>query len=209
MDGPIADEFTEAAAWLAELAAQIPDAAWEQPGLGVWDIRSLLGHAARALATVEDYLSRPAAQIDVPSAVAYLAAAASASPEAIAARGVAAGDALGEDPATSVAELAARATSLVVASPADALLATIAGGMSLEAYLPTRTVELVVHGCDLAQALGLPDQPPDAASAAASRLLVEVQLATTERSRLCLVLAGRPLVERDLTIWSGSTSSRD
>ena len=36
------------------------------------------------------------------------------------------------------------------------LLTTIAGGMRLADYLPTRTFELVVHTADLATAIGLP-----------------------------------------------------
>lgn len=200
MQGPIAEAFTEAAEWLVSLASDVPDDAWDQPGLGVWDVRSLLGHGARALATVEDYVAKPAARIDVPSAVDYFVGDALASPEAIAARGVAAGEALGPDPLTSVTALASRATALVASTPADALLSTIAGGMSLESYLPTRTVELIVHGCDLATALELASEPPERAAGAAARLLLEVHLRHGTLSALCLALAGRPITAEDLSI---------
>jgi uncharacterized protein (TIGR03083 family) len=207
MEGPIADEFTEAAAWLVSLVSQVPDDAWERHGLGVWDVRSLVGHAARALATVEDYLAAPAQQIDVSRALDYLSGAASAPPEAIAARGVAAGEALGSDPLARVTALAERATALVASSPPEALLSTIAGGMTLEAYLPTRMVELIVHGCDLASALGLAAAPPEAPAQATARLLLEVQLLQGSHAALLLALAGRPIAEEGLSIWPSESFS--
>jgi uncharacterized protein (TIGR03083 family) len=207
MQGPVADEFSEAATWLVSLVARVPKGAWERQGLGVWDVRSLVGHAARALATVEDYLATPVAQIDVRRALDYLSAAASASPEAIAARGVAAGEALGSDLLASVTAMADRATALVASSPADALLSTIAGGMTLEAYLPTRTLELIVHGCDLAAALGLDADPPEAPARAAARLLLEVQLHRGSASAVLLALAGRPITAESLTIWPSESLS--
>ena len=111
MQGPIAGEFTASARWLAELTALIGADDLDRPGLGSWSVRSLVGHAARALVTVEDYLARPAERIDTPTALDYLVLAAKADPAAIAARGVSAGDALGEAPASQVADLAARIPS--------------------------------------------------------------------------------------------------
>ncbi|MGH9101679.1 MAG: maleylpyruvate isomerase family mycothiol-dependent enzyme [Acidimicrobiales bacterium] len=200
---PVVDDFVASARWLAELAARIEPDDWARPGLGVWNVRSLLGHAARALVTVEDYLARPAQAVDTPSAVAYLVLAGKADPAAIAARGVTAGDDLGENPVASVAALVERVSQTVMSTPPEALMQTSAGGMTLHAYLPTRSVELVVHGCDLARALGAEPDPPVAAAASVARLLADayLSLSTGGAAILCLALAGRPTAPEALVLW--------
>ena len=149
------DHFAEAAEKYARLVAQIAPDQWDAAGLGVWDLRALVGHGARALVTVDTYLDRPAQLEALDSPVAYLTATTGATdPEAVAARGRQAGDALGSDPAATVTDLVARVLPRVAAA-GDPLIETIGGGMRLSAYLPTRTFELVVHGLDVARAAGL------------------------------------------------------
>ena len=63
--------FTDAAGWFVRTAALVGDR-WDRPGLGAWDVRALVGHTSRALLTVETYLARPAAAVDVASAPDYL-----------------------------------------------------------------------------------------------------------------------------------------
>ena len=147
--------FAEAAERYADLVAEIEPDQWNGPGLGVWDLRGLVGHGARALITVDTYLDRPAHLEALDSAAAYLSATSGATdPEAVAERGRQAGIALGDDPASAVRQLVDRVIPRVVAA-GDPLIETIAGGMRLNAYLPTRTFELVVHGLDIARAAGL------------------------------------------------------
>lgn len=201
MQGTVADDFVASARWLAELVTRIQPDDWARPGLGVWDVRSLLGHATRALVTVEEYLGRPARAVDTPSAVAYLVLGGKADPAAIAARGATAGGELGPDPLASVTALVDRVSQLVTRTPPGALLQTSAGGMTLEAYLPTRTVELVVHGCDLAHALGAEPDPPTEAAASVARLLTDAYLTTDRAATLCLALAGRPSARQALVLW--------
>src|SRR5207244_8819785 len=97
--------FTDAAEWFIRTAALVGDR-WNRPGLGEWDVRALVGHTSRSLLTVETYLARPAAAVEVASAADYFRAirAAAADPAA-AARGRAAAAALGADPAAAVAEI--------------------------------------------------------------------------------------------------------
>ena len=150
--------FAEAAEAYAGLVAQIAPDQWAGPGLGVWDLRALVGHGARALVTVDTYLDRPAQLEALDSPVAYLAAGSSATNhDAVAERGRQAGRALGDDPASTVRELVERVLPRI-REAGDPLIETIAGGMRLSAYLPTRTLELVVHGLDVARAAHLP--PP-------------------------------------------------
>ena len=106
--------FTDAAGWFVRTAALVGDR-WNRPGLGDWDVRALVGHTSRSLLTVETYLARPAAAVEVASAADYFRATrAAAADPAVAARGRDAGTALGTDPAAAVAEIAARVLPLVI-----------------------------------------------------------------------------------------------
>jgi uncharacterized protein (TIGR03083 family) len=148
--------FAEAAEAFAQLVRAIPPDAWDGPGLGEWDLRSLVGHTSRSLITVETYLGQPASRDDIPSAAAYYAAISTVDPAAVAGRGREAGRALGDDPIATVQSLVPRVLALVQRAE-NPLLTTAAGnGMRLRTYLPTRTLELVVHGLDIATAVGLP-----------------------------------------------------
>ena len=149
------EHFVEAAEAYADLVAGIGPEQWAGPGLGEWDLRALVGHTSRSLITVETYLGQPAAVAELTSPAAYLAAVATVDPASVADRGRAAGEALGDDPATFVRSLVDRVLSLV-AGDDDPLVSTAMGGMRLRQYLPTRTFELVVHGLDIARAADLP-----------------------------------------------------
>jgi uncharacterized protein (TIGR03083 family) len=186
--------FADAASLFVRTAALVGDR-WQEPGLGEWDVRALVGHTSRSLLTVEEYLARPAATVEVPSAPAYYAAtSAMAAGPGVAARGVAAGQALGDDPATAVAGLAARVVPLVERSDGTDLLTTLAGGMRLDDYLPTRTFELAVHTCDLATALGLPLEVPATAATQALRLVSELAVSSGQAGPLLLAATGRPVL---------------
>ena len=47
--------FAAAEAFIA-LVERVPGDAWQRAGLGVWDVRALVGHTSRSLSTVRDYL---------------------------------------------------------------------------------------------------------------------------------------------------------
>jgi uncharacterized protein (TIGR03083 family) len=151
--------FAEAARTFTDLVRRIPADRWDGPGLGEWDLRSLVGHTSRSLITVETYLAQPVETEEVPSPAAYYVAIAGTDHAAVAARGVEAGQALGEQPAEFVDALAKRVL-VQVESAGNPLIHTAAGGMRLESYLSTRTFELVVHSLDIAAAV--PDiEPPE------------------------------------------------
>jgi len=183
--------FADAADWFTRMAALVGDR-WDQPGLGEWDVRALVGHTSRSLLTVETYLARPAAAVEVASAVDYFRATRSAAsgPE-VAARGRDAGTALGPDPATAVAGIVARVVPLVDAGAGTERLTTIVGGMRLSDYLPTRTFELAVHTADLATALDLPPDVPPSAAAQALSLVSEIAVADGLAGTLLLGATGR------------------
>jgi hypothetical protein len=190
--------LSAAETYVAQVGA-IPTDRLAQPGLGDWDLRALVGHTSRSLVTVETYLDQPATEVVVPSAADYylaIAGAGGAGGPAIVERGRQAGLALGDDPASSVADLAARVRERLAGVGAAYVLTTIAGGMRLDEYLRTRTFELVVHGLDIAAASGVVpafDQGPlvDAATLAA-----EVAALSGRAPDLLLAATGRrPLPE--------------
>lgn len=183
--------FADAATWFLETADLVRDR-WRQPGLGEWDIRALVGHTSRSLLTVEAYLAQPAAAIEIMSAGDYFrATSAVAAGPAVAARGRDAGEALGSDPAAAVAAIAARVLPLVDSRDGTELVTTIAGGMALADYLPTRTFELAVHTADLAFALDAPAEVPATAAAQALQIVADLAVAGGHAAPLLLAATGR------------------
>jgi uncharacterized protein (TIGR03083 family) len=184
--------FSDAAEWFVRTAALVGDR-WDRPGLGEWDTRALVGHTSRSLVTVETYLARPAAAAEMASAADYFCAtSAAAAGPAVVARGRDAGAALGADPAAAVAEIAARVLALVDTQDGSELVTTIAGGMRLGDYLPTRTFELVVHTADLATALGVPPDVPATSAAQALHIITDLAVANGLAGPLLLAATGRP-----------------
>ncbi len=173
--------YLDAAQTFVDLVERTQPDQWMQAGLGVWDLRALIGHTSRAMVTVLTYLDQPAETEDIPTPERYYSSIADQQidPAAVAERGRQAGDALGPDPAAAVRDLHAQVTNrLQHAAPDDLIITTIAGGMRLSAYLPARTFELVIHSLDIAAATGLPvafSTPVlKQAAALAARLAVEL-----------------------------------
>jgi uncharacterized protein (TIGR03083 family) len=192
--------FEAAAQWFVATTAEVGDR-WEAPGLGEWDVRALVGHTSRSFVTVEAYLAKPPEQVDVESAALYYRATRSlARGPGVAQRGIDAGHALGADPAAAVAELADRVTALVQRSTGDELMTTIAGGMRLRDYLPTRTFELVVHTCDLAVALAVPVAPPTIAARQAMQLVIELLVDESLAGDALLALTGRRALAANFSV---------
>ncbi|HEY3337407.1 MAG TPA: maleylpyruvate isomerase N-terminal domain-containing protein [Propionicimonas sp.] len=183
--------FVDATRWYQEVLAQVGDR-WSAPALGEWDVRALAGHTSRSLLTVEAYLGHPAAAVDVDSTVDYYVATRqiAAGPD-VAQRGRDAGQALGDDPVAAVAKIASRVLPLVAGLTGTELLTTIAGGMRLGDYLPTRVFELVVHTADLAVALGVAAEPPPVPAALALQLVSDLAIAGGHAATVLLATTGR------------------
>jgi len=202
--------FRSAAHTFVELVAEVRPDQWTLAALGVWDVRSLVGHTTRALSTIETYLAIPSKGPDLDSPVAYFLSVLSSHHEseerkkqdaAIAERGRQAGAELGDEPAKTVSEIATRALALVDATPDEALLATPAGSMTLGAYLPTRTFELTVHSLDLARALNT--YPPAGlapALAACCELAGALAARRPNAASILLTLTGRNSPAQDASV---------
>lgn len=187
---PGAATYLAAARHFREVLARIPDSAWNEPGLGDWNVRTLAGHTSRALITVLTYLERPAENVDVGSTAEYYSGLDFTSSPDITARAVAAGEDLGPAPLETVDRLLAQLES-VVPVVSDRVIETIAGGMRFSDYLPTRIFELAVHSLDLAAACGVPASLPLEVEKAATNVAVEIAAARGEGSLLLLALTGR------------------
>ncbi|MEU0494844.1 maleylpyruvate isomerase N-terminal domain-containing protein [Mycobacterium sp. NPDC006124] len=187
--------FRSAATAFAALVHQIPESAWEGPGLGEWDLRALVGHASRSMITVSAYLRVPAERVDVTSAADYYAMVrdhlATADPSAIVERGRQAGRELGENPAAAVDALVERALA-DVEHVEDPLITVIGGlGIRLTDYLPTRVFELAVHGLDVARAAGLDFVLPEDVLAEATELAARISVRLGTATPVLLALTGR------------------
>lgn len=211
MDADSAKRSLQAAALgFSELVGQLGAQDWERPGLGEWDVRALVGHTSRALSTIETYLGKETPGPRTQGPVAYYLRVLSmvTDPDerrrldaSIAERGREAGAALGDDAALGVSQLVERVVGLVERTPADALLATPAGTMTLADYLPTRTFELTVHSLDLARCTDL-EVPRGLLPAVASSCVLAGELAGRLPSApdLLLLWCGRTGLPDHLTI---------
>ena len=185
--------FEAATTGFVDLVAAL-DGGWDRPGLGAWDLRSLVGHTSRSLVTVTSYLDAPAEVENLSTAAAYVTATtamAAAHVEAVAERGRQAGRDLGDDPVAAVRQRATTALTKVRSADPEALITTIGGGMRVRNYLPTRTFELVVHGLDIADAAGLDVEIAPIALAEANALAAEAAVRLGHGVALLRGLTGR------------------
>jgi len=186
--------FARSASSFVELLGQIHDDQWELPGLGVWTVRSLAGHTARAILTVESYLGQEEpSDVTIPDAAAYYS---SVYPQftdaaAVAARGVEAGVWLGSDPAAQVSSALTRTLAEVDSQPANRIISIGGMGILLSEYLRTRVLELVVHTIDLTRATGLPHSLPTATITEALALASATAAGKGEGETVLLALTGR------------------
>lgn len=196
--------YTLAATSFAALVHEIPAGAWGQPGLGDWDVRSLVGHTSRSLTTVRSYLQTTADREDVATPQEYYVrvtpSALGIDPADVAERGRQAGRDLGDDPATTVDELVAGVLE-DLASVDDPLIKVIGGlGIRLHTYLPTRVFELAVHGLDIARAVDIPFQLPAPVLTEALDLATRTAVATGRGETLVLALTGRSMLPPSFSV---------
>jgi uncharacterized protein (TIGR03083 family) len=185
------DLYRQAGDHAVALITQVPGDAWDSPALGPWTVRTLVGHIGRSFTTVIEYSARPAEHVDVADAAAYYLAIAGilADPDQINARATQAGLALGDHPLDTIRDLQGGAAAALATD--DRIITTIAGGMYLSEYLPTRVFELGLHSVDLARALGVPDDLPAEVAEGILALSVEVARRRGDAQAVLLALTGR------------------
>ncbi len=187
--------FLDTARAVANMVNEIPDL--EGPGLGTWTIAELAAHTLRAVGTPLHYGSQPSpASIDLGDAAAYYLAYLQwrlqdpdGADKAVAARGR--DEAHRQDIRRAWIDTMEPAERFLSASSPDRLLATPFGGIRLIDYLPTRTVELTVHGLDIAAAAGLEWSPPQAAMTTSLAVLTAIALRSGRATDALGLLTGR------------------
>ena len=153
--------------------------------LAEFSLRGLAGHLLRAVTSAEGYLDGPEPDPgpEPLSAAEYYAAVAAASTDidddvnrAIRQRGVEAAPGSAEEFPAAWAGAAGRIRARLAAEPAGRLVRVYGDlVLTLDQYLVTRLIELVVHADDLAVSLGVAPPPlPPAATGLAIATLVEV-----------------------------------
>jgi uncharacterized protein (TIGR03083 family) len=196
--------FASAARSFAALVHDIPADRWAGPGLGDWDLRSLVGHASRSLITVSTYLQHAAEREDITTPQEYYVkvnpAALGFDPADVAERGRQAGRDLGDDPAAAVDVLVSRAFD-ALSEVGNPLITVIGGaGIRLHTYLPTRTFELAVHGLDIARAVGISFALPADVLEEATGLAARIAVAEGQGETVLLGLTGRDELPRSFSI---------
>jgi uncharacterized protein (TIGR03083 family) len=191
------EHFSASADAFVDLLGQISEDQWELPGLGSWTVRSLAGHTARAILTVESYLSQEEpGDVTIPSAEDYYVSVFQTFTDdaAVHGRGVEAGVWLAADPVGLVSAALARTRSAIAAQPPNRIVSIGGMGIVLDEYLRTRIFELVVHTIDLSAATGIPHTLPTEAMAETAVLAATVAARRGSAEQLLLALTGRALL---------------
>lgn len=191
------DAYKHAMEFFVSTVSRIDDDQWDMPGLGEWTIRDLVGHTARAMLTVAQFAAPNAddnaPSADIPDSVTYYQRALAGDDinERIAERGRQTAASLGPVLPAAVTLMSQEVSALVDTLPNDHVFATLIGGIRLIDYLPTRTLELVVHTLDLQEATGIEGDPPRDAMLSTLRLLAELAVDTPDAGHLALLATGR------------------
>jgi uncharacterized protein (TIGR03083 family) len=187
-------DFETAAHCFLDLVGEVRPALWEEPALGSWNVRSLVGHTSRAITVVETYLlADPAAEMTAPDAETYYAEAFTkyTDNDAVAARGVEAGKTLTEDSGTLFEAALGRALELIASNAPDRLVAIGPIGIPLSEYLRTRVFELVVHSMDIAKATDLDHGIPTHVVANTADLAARVAVRKGNGEDILFAMTGR------------------
>jgi uncharacterized protein (TIGR03083 family) len=189
-----AEDFETAAHSFLDLVAEVKVSQWNEPALGVWDVRSLVGHTARAISTTEQYLlgDAPAAATIADAEDYYVVAFTQYTDnDAIAARGVDAGKALNEDSGAEFEATLNRALALIKENGPDRIVGIGPIGIPLSEYLRTRVFELVIHGMDIARAANLEHGYPADVVANVADLAARVAVRKGDGEAILFALTGR------------------
>ncbi len=185
--------YRQAVVCFLETATKVQPEQWDAPGLGVWTVRDLVGHASRSITRVEEFGVRRAESIDITSAVHHYRRSLRqpSDDERVAERGRIAGRELGDDPLATMNADWARAEPVLDATDEDTVIDYDNGGIRFGDYLETRIFELTVHTLDLANAIGVEVEPSREALGVTLQLLAALAVESGRGAPLALSGTGR------------------
>lgn len=192
--------FGEASSYVLELADCVADDQWDSPAIGDWTLQELFVHTSRAASTITAYADTSVERTLMSGAEYYVAVLADpAIHDAVAQRTHSQAAEVDQTVPEFLASVFNDAENTLQRIPATAVMGTLGGGITLQDYLPTRVVELVVHGTDIAEVLaGLGVERIPAPPATALRVSLEamVELSTRRHDVLDPVLLLRSVTGR-------------
>lgn len=184
--------FRESAHWWRSLVGGVDDHQWDLMALGEWTVRELVAHGARAFKTVSEYVEGDVKDpTRIGSAAEYFRIVLAEQTPHVHIANRARKEAREEPDWVDATDRAWAGAERVVANvPGDTDMHLFVGEMALSQYLATRVVELVVHGTDLAEAIGIPSSPPLAGSRIAIDVLLDLA-AADDAASVVRLLTGR------------------
>ncbi len=200
----IRETYLEAGEYFASIVDSIDIDVFEAPALGEWCVRDLIGHTYRAFTTVLSYSSSSAKKADFERPVDYFLQllAGDVDYSQIAERGRAAGLEIIDDPKMMVRGFAMYVKNKLEELSDDHIMGTLAGGMRLIDYLPTRTFELIIHTMDLTKALGVESNPPQRGLESTLQIIGQIALHRGHAPALILSATGRHGLASGFTVLS-------
>jgi hypothetical protein len=187
VETPAVAPFCAASKFFVDAVAAVPRELYDQRWSNEWAMLDLIAHGNRANVLVVEYYERP-----VPVAGPEYVL-----PENIAERGRQAALDLGDDPADAVSAASERALSVVASAPDDATVGTPFGEQPFDAYLQSRTAELVLHGLDLDSGV----EPSSEALAGCAVFLVERAIRAGLGSDVVRALSGRGTLRPGFNVY--------
>lgn len=172
MDSPELRALREESQGVDATLERVPRDGWAGKGLGSWTLAELVAHLVRGVTRLGDYIDQPVdPATPLKDRVAYFRYDHTAQAPGVASRAVEA--AAGVDAETLPALFAEgwrAAAELAAELPAEQVMATFFGPMTLNEYVATRVLEVTIHHLDLRAALDLSPAP----TADAGRLSMEL-----------------------------------
>ncbi len=197
------ENYEEIVRYFVSMVDQIPESRWGDHGLGEWSLRDLVGHASRAMLTVDMYTNKPSQK----SVTGYNVTATNNDPNEVAKsvveRGREAGKALGEEPSVAVREIAERVLAKLPTVPDDFPVETPFGTVLFGDYLPTRVLELTIHSLDIARAAGLEVTAPERPMVETLDTLGRTAVRRGNGPTVALALTGRAPLPADFSLVLG------
>ncbi len=187
MDTRASAAYRAASEFFVRAVEAVPPSRYAGPWSDEWRVIDLIGHGYRANVLVVEYYEHPVT-VAGPE---YLL------PANIAERARQAVRNLGNDPVATVRAAAQRAFDVIAAAPDGAMVGTPFGEQTLDAYLPSRTAELVLHGLDL----GTDINPPEAALADCGAFLVARAVSSGRGVEVVRALSGRGALPDGFNIY--------